>query len=268
MVLNGMTGIRDRVAGVLFGLAAGDRIGGPVRMAVRLAESLLHCHAFDLDDIGSRYLDWWRDGAFDTGPTAARIFSLVASGNTFSEATSLVHDKFGGLTAGCNPVHRATPLAMSVALADDDLPRHAWAEASLTHKHPLVGDVSAAAVALCRALINGYDWPTAITIASLGRLEETQAALMEQPPEALHADGFAPHVLAAAVHFVASNPDFDAMLDHALAFAGPANYCPVLASSIGGAKWGASSMSSEWFRNGEIMPRVRQAADGLAAAWK
>ena len=31
----------DRCRGVLIGLAAGDKIGGPSRMAVRLAESLL-----------------------------------------------------------------------------------------------------------------------------------------------------------------------------------------------------------------------------------
>jgi ADP-ribosyl-[dinitrogen reductase] hydrolase len=263
-----MTEIHDRVAGVLVGLAAGDRIGGPIRMAVRLAESLIACHGFNLDDIGSRYLDWWRGGAFDTGPTAARVFELVASGKPFAEAASLVHDEFDGLTAGCNPAHRATPLAMSVSLADGDLPRHALAEAALTHKHPLAGDVSAATVTLCRALIRGHDWPTAITVAKPGRLEETQAALMSQSPETLHRDGFAPHVLAAAAHFVASSSDFDAMLRRALAFAGPANYCPVLAGSIGGARWGAASVSSEWFSDSAVMLRARKAADNLAVAWR
>ena len=34
------TTAEDRCRGVLVGLAAGDRIGGPIRMAVRLAESL------------------------------------------------------------------------------------------------------------------------------------------------------------------------------------------------------------------------------------
>lgn len=263
-----MTEIRDRVAGVLVGLAAGDRIGGPTRMAVCLAESLIACRAFNLDDIGSKYLDWWRDGAFDTGPTAARVFELVNSGKPFAEAASLVHDEFGGLTAGCNPAHRAAPLAMSVSLADGDLPRYALAEAAFTHKHPLAGDVSAAAVTLSRALICGHDWPTAITMAEPGRLEETRAALMSQSPETLQRDGFALHVLAAAVHFVASSSDFNAMLRQALAFAGPANYCPVLAGSIGGAKWGAASVSSEWFRDSEIMLRVRRAADSLAVAWQ
>ena len=66
-----MNEIRNRVRGVLLGLAAGDRNGGPIRMAVRLAESLSERWRFDPDDILTRYLAWWRDGAFDTGPTTA-----------------------------------------------------------------------------------------------------------------------------------------------------------------------------------------------------
>jgi hypothetical protein len=37
------TTIEDRCRGVLIGLAAGGRIGGPIRMALLLAESLLNC---------------------------------------------------------------------------------------------------------------------------------------------------------------------------------------------------------------------------------
>ena len=62
-----MSETRDRIRGVLLGLAAGDRNGGPIRMAVRLAESLSERRRFDPEDILSRYLAWWRDGAFDTG---------------------------------------------------------------------------------------------------------------------------------------------------------------------------------------------------------
>ncbi len=56
---------KDRCRGVLLGLAAGDRIGGPIRMALHLAESLLACGGFDPSDVLDRYLGWWREGAFD-----------------------------------------------------------------------------------------------------------------------------------------------------------------------------------------------------------
>jgi hypothetical protein len=46
--------VQDRCRGVLVGLAAGDRIGGPIRMAVRLAESLVARGAFNPSDILGR----------------------------------------------------------------------------------------------------------------------------------------------------------------------------------------------------------------------
>jgi hypothetical protein len=54
--------VQDRCRGVLLGLAAGDRNGGPIRMVVRLAESLLELGRFDPTDILGRYLCWWREG--------------------------------------------------------------------------------------------------------------------------------------------------------------------------------------------------------------
>src|SRR5262245_41205897 len=101
----------DRCRGVLVGLAAGDRNGGPIRMAVQLAESLLGCGRFDPADILERYLRWWREGAFDTGPVSERALTLIASGMPALEVTAQVHREFGGKTAGCNPAHRSPPLS-------------------------------------------------------------------------------------------------------------------------------------------------------------
>src|SRR5882672_6432981 len=104
------TAADDRCRGVLIGLAAGDRIGGPIRMALRLAESLLACGGFDPSDTLERYLRWWREGAFDTGPVSERALKLMASGMPAPEAVAQVHREFGGKTAGCNPAHRSPPL--------------------------------------------------------------------------------------------------------------------------------------------------------------
>jgi hypothetical protein len=75
-----MSDITDRVRGVLLGLAAGDRIGGPIRMALMLSGSLLAQRCFDEDNAFTFYLTWWRDGGFDTGPIAEEVFRLVSSG--------------------------------------------------------------------------------------------------------------------------------------------------------------------------------------------
>jgi len=98
--------VRDRVEGILFGLAAGDRNGGPVRMAVRLAESLAETRRFDPQDAGLRYLQWWREGAFDTGPITARGLQLVDGGESFANAAARIDRETGGLSAGWDSENR------------------------------------------------------------------------------------------------------------------------------------------------------------------
>lgn len=251
------TDAQDRCRGVLVGLAAGDRIGGPVRMAVRLAESLADRAGFDPADVLARYLDWWRAEGFDTGPVAHRVFALVADGKPVHEATVQVHREMGGMTAGCNPVHRAPPLAMSAIIADADLAECAATEAGLTHYHPLAGGVSAAAVTLCRALIRGVKWEEA------GRMFGPLGC--DEPPD--DPGGYSPAVYRAAAYFVGTSTGFGEALDRAVAFAGPSNYCPVLAGAIGGARWGAKAIPADALAHVAILPRVRAAADALAAGW-
>ena len=128
---------------VLLGLAAGDRIGGPIRMALLVAESLLACGCFGPADVQERYLRWWEEGAFDTGPVSGRAFALLAAGMPPADAVAQVHQEFGSKTAGCNPAHRASPLAMLASIRDEQLAGCAKVEARLTHYDALAGDVAA-----------------------------------------------------------------------------------------------------------------------------
>jgi ADP-ribosylglycohydrolase len=247
----------DRCRGVLVGLAAGDRIGGPIRMAVRLAESLLACGGFDPADILGRYLAWWQEGAFDTGPVSGRALELVAAGVLVLEATAQVHREFGGRTAGCNPAHRSPPLAMLAALADDALPGCATAEARLTHHDPLAGEVAAAVNRLCRALIRGAAWQDAVR-------EAGNFAGKEGPG---NNGGYSPDVLRAALHFVGSSACFAEAVERSLGFAGPSNYCPVLVGAVAGARFGAAAVPPSALAQVGVLPRVRAAADALGAGW-
>ena len=263
-----MCSVKDRVQGILLGLAAGDRNGGPIQMALRLAESLIHHGKIDLEDIGTRYLDWWHEDAFDTGPTAARVFTLVNSGLSFHAAARQAHVEMGEQTAGCNPAHRSAPLAMLPNLNAEQLVNYAVKEASLTHHDPLSGDVAAAVIVICHQLVRESTWEKAIESARAGKLPETRAAMTNPKLSALNRDGFAPDVLAAAVYFVESNTAFDAALDASLQFAGPANYCPVLVGSIGGARWGVGKIGHQMLGHCDILPRVRTVATSLTSGWK
>ena len=237
-------------------------------MALALAESLRDRGVFDPEDIGARYLAWWREGAFDTGSTAGQVFELGVSGLTLDEAASRVDELAGGLTAGCNPAHRSAPLAMLAALEDARLPEAAKAEACLTHRHALAGDVAAAVVALCRALIRGMAWRDTLDVAASDRLAETRAALTDRRAEALSRGGFAPEVLRAAVSFVDTSSSFSAALARARDFAGAANYCPVLVGSLGGARWGRDAIDElELAHHSSVLSRLRSVALDLARGW-
>ena len=171
------------------------------------------------------------------------MLSLIDGGMDAAEAVERVHDQAGGMTAGCNPAHRCTPLAMAHFLPDDELAGCALREARLTHQHPLAGDVAAAVVVLCRALIRGKPWDEALVLARAGRLRQTVEALDGNNRSPLSTGGFAPEVLRAACHFVARHDSFTDALSASLSFAGSANYCPVLVGAIAGARWGATAIT-------------------------
>src|SRR5262249_4164033 len=194
-------------------------------------------------------------------------FTLIDAGVPPNDAPARVHAFSAGMTAGCNPAHRSVPLAMAAFLADDRLRQCAAEEAALTHWDPLAGDVAAATVELCRALIRGSSWSDALQSTSAGCTSTTRTALSAPATTSLRSDGFAPAVLQAAIHFVHMHSDFAAALDAALAFAGPANYCPVLVGAIGGARWGASSVPSQYLDHCTILADTQEQAETLAQQW-
>lgn len=100
------------------------------------------------------------------------------------------------------------------------------------------------------------------------RHPEVRRALTVLPAEMISADGYAPHVLAAAVHFVGTSDSLSSALARSIRFAGPENYCPVLVGSIGGARWGRGQLDEASLRHcGDLLPRLRAVAEALASRW-
>jgi len=259
--------IQQRVIGTLFGLAAGDSNGGPIRMALCLAESLSDCRKFNAVDVLYRYLSWYQEGAFDIGLVAEKVFARVDAGEHIGVTVRTVHEECNGMTAGCNPVHRCIPFAMANFIDEDVLPDVASQEAALTHFDPLAGDVSAAVVALCRRLIIGQAWSDALAASAEGRRDLTRNALNVTAKRVIDNGGYAPNVLAAAIRFLDGHNDFVSALDASFQFAGHMNYCPVLVGAIGGARWGINCVPMKRVRHVELLLRIRSVAECLAATW-
>lgn len=146
---------------------------------------------------------------------------------------------------------------MLAAIDDEDLAACAITEAGLTHHDPLAGQIACMVNTVCRALIRGSAWD--VTVRQCGTFGDAVRLGNN--------GGFAPDVLRAALHFVGTSDSFDRALDRSLTFAGPANYCPVLVGAIAGCRWGASAVPASSLAHVSILPRVRAAAEALAAGW-
>ena len=94
----------------LLGQAIGDRIGGPVRMAMMLGHAIADAHGLDTTIVVQRYLAWHRSDAFDTGPTWSAVLEHINIGIAPETAAQRVHAEQRGLTAGANTAHRATAI--------------------------------------------------------------------------------------------------------------------------------------------------------------
>jgi ADP-ribosyl-[dinitrogen reductase] hydrolase len=220
-------------------LMCGDLNGGPTRMAGILSDSLETMKGFDPDHVRKMYLDWWREDAFDTGPTFAITMGELDRDTDPEEAVRIAHEKLGGNSGGCGPVHRAAaPLALCRHIPTSQLAEAAIREARLTHFDPVAGDFAAAVALLIRCSIDetGGGWIAALKQAGRGRLSVTQAALEGGTNQPAKPNGYAPDALQAAIYFLQSSTSLEEALERSIRFAGPENYCPVMVGAIGAAR--------------------------------
>jgi ADP-ribosylglycohydrolase len=239
-------------------LVAGDRNGGPQRLALRLAQSLVARQRFDVEDVLGRCLAWWRAGAFDTGPTAASVFRLIEQGMAPEQAVRMVDERAAGRTAGVGPAHRIAPLGALTAVPTPQVLAVARRESRLTHAHPLAGWVSGATALLVRRLVEGADLEAAPRAAAAdleraalnegdGQAEQVVEILWAGAGGALSVErarpcGYAPETLVAALAFLARYESFEQALERSLRFAGGANDAPVLVGTLAGAREGSRAI--------------------------
>ena len=211
---------------ILEGIKLGDQIGGPYQLSKILANSIKENKKFNITNIKTKYLNWWKDGAFDTGPIFASVFTKIESGMNHDEAVLKTHKQFDGNTAGCGPAHRASPFAGFMDIKTDNLIQVARDEAKITHYHEDAGNGSAIVVMLCRHLLEGKSFEEAQELISRNNVLK-QSWVKVQNAE-LKPDGYIFNVIHSALYFIKENKS----LEDTFKFAGKANYCPILYSII------------------------------------
>jgi len=268
-----MISTADRVRGAILGLCAGDRNGGPIRMAVRLGESILENKGYNEADVIKRWLNWHRgpphdtERSYDTGATFQRVFTaLELTGDHKQKANSM--DSFG-----INAAHRAVPIACFAGIPDSDVPEISVKQSVITHTHILAFETAKAFNIICRSLINGSSLQCSLKLAkSQVTADELKKVLtMETRPQAhLSTGGESPLTLEAALWFIINCNGFNETLYRSLEFAGEANYCPVLVGTLAGIIYGCAQITETDISHKEtkrIVDRVKQLAENFAKDW-
>lgn len=203
------------------GLAAGDRNGGPVRLATLLKQSLFHKGEFDEEHVFDSYAHWFWNGGFDTGPTMSNVMFFTEEGLSVEEAVSNNHQHAPRGTAGIGPAHRSAPLLLFAK--DEEIVELAKREAKLTHFDPLAGRASAISLLICQYLLQNISFKNIEY-----NIKDVFGREFLLGNEDLDTSGYAPRVIEASWYFLCHTINFEEALNASLKFAGNANYCPVL----------------------------------------
>jgi hypothetical protein len=202
------------------GLAAGDRNGGPVRLATILYQSTED--DFDAQRVFDNYADWVLGEGFDMGPTMEEVVLLVGGGMNIEEATQAIHHISESGSAGIGPAHRSASLLTRSHKSEEEIIDLAQQEARLTHWDVLAGRVSAVSLLIAHHLF--YE-------TSFAEIEDRIHHLfydIRLDQEKRTRGGFAPLVLQTAWSFLTTTDSPREALNSSIEYAGAANYCPIL----------------------------------------
>jgi len=262
MILNKQY-VQDKAIGCLAGLITGDDNGGPTAMMLKNLKIMIQVRTLLPQDFGKGYLEWFNEDGYDAGLVTHKVLELVDSGLSFDDAAKQVDTELDGMTAGISPAHRSIPLTLYFVAwylrspnFFEEFPNTGFREfeflisreARLTHLHKEASEVSIAVNAICMYLILGSDEFRALDFGMKFINEDLRSNILDnvytKNPDHLKDGGYAPDVLTAALWFLFHTDTLKDALEQSKAFAGVANYCPVLVSSIGGAMYGHKEIES------------------------
>lgn len=290
----------DRARGALLGLAIGDALGatleftrrdthplhtellggGPfdlrpgqwtddTAMALALADSLIGCSGFNPNDLATRFVRWWQQGAysctgtcFDIGiTTSAALARFVRTGEPY--AGSIAPD-----TAGNGSLMRLAPVAL-FALHDaahaDQLARD---QSRVTHAALQAIEACAYFVQLLREAILGEpdmlrprtsSGDPAITAIASGSWQQ-------KTRDQIRSSGYVVDTLEAALWAVGTTTSFEEALILAVNLGEDADTVGAVTGQLAGALYGASAIPERWFHPLAWKTQLSEAATKLASA--
>lgn len=267
---------KDRAVGSLVGLAVGDALGttiefrerdtytavvdivggGPFKlqpgewtddtsMALCLADSLL-ADQFDAAHLLSLFHAWYSSGLYSVKGRCFDIGATTRSGIASWARKGTTEHNFEEWDSGNGGIMRLAPAAIAFHDNADWAARIAAAQSSTTHASTLCID---SAEFLARYLVNLYNGEDQRPQDSVWRKEVQRIAVTDYTAvsrDDIASSGFVVDTLEAAVWAVANTDNFKDAVLLAVNLGEDADTVGAVAGQIAGAKWGLSSIPSEW----------------------
>ena len=270
----------DRAHGALLGLAVGDALGttlefsrrdslphhtqmtggGPfglapgqwtddTSMALALADSLLACGGLDPDDLMTRFVAWWRTGAY---ACTGACFDI---GNTTRQALAAFErdgDPFAGPTAedqaGNGSLMRLAPVVLFALDDPETMLRLAIDQGRTTHEAPQAVEACAYFATLLRDAILGEPDPLQPRAWTGHRAIKTIAAGAWRTKDRalIRSSGYVAHTLEAALWCVGTTASFEEALVLAVNLGDDADTVGAVTGQLAGALYGAAAIPENW----------------------
>lgn len=289
---------RERMLGGLWGSVVGDALGVPVEFRKRDEiehspvtdmrghgthnqppgtwsddSSLLICsvdsltrHEFDLDDMGKRFLAWYREEmwtphgcVFDIGVTTAHALSRIATGVRAEVAGSA--EQFSN---GNGSLMRIIPVSLRFAHEPTKqlLDRVHWASA-ITHRHRRSQMACGFFALMVRALLEGRVVQDAFaqTVRDFRAFYEADAScaveleyfqlllagdLAERPGREIDSSGYVVHTLTASIWCLLTTGSYHECVLKAVNLGGDTDTTGCVAGGLAGVAYGVQSIPTEW----------------------
>lgn len=295
--------MRDRIRGIAVGAAVGDALGMPLEfrprrpvsqlvremqggrlpsgtftddteMALAVAESLLAHLPLDPEDLGTRFLGWFRMMPTDVGVHTKAVLEIMDLGEDWG-AASKEAQRINPDSAGNGSVMRCWPVAVAHRNDLERLLADSRLQSQVTHAHPECGAGCAFVNAAIYGLLHGAEPAQAVAQAvdALGDgLPSDLRRTIEDAPrlsrEQLLNSGWVRHTVESAVWGLLTTNSFEEAVVQVVNLGDDTDTAGAVVGALAGAAYGLEAIPRRWREalRGEWPPRGRVWREGELVA--
>lgn len=241
-------GLRDFVGGGWLDLAPGE-ITDDTQMSLALAHSLALGGRLNMDDVGARFLAWYRSQPKDIGNTTRAALRFLDDGESWDRAGERAM-RDARSAAGNGSVMRCAPVALRFRRDPAALVQASVDTARITHADPRCTAGAAAVNQAIAFLLQGGPIDGVSAAAIVGVDEPATRVAVRRASTLTEKDvpcgGFVLDSVTAAFWALANHDTLEDTIVAAVALGGDADTTGAVAGALVGAHYGAAAIPERW----------------------